>query len=302
MRSTVSILVILLAFSIATGCLKEVSSNNVSPPESTIEAVASPSPTPIPTSAVIPTPDPTSIPTITLEDTPEAIIDCLAPNATVYHDTRPPDGRTLVNNVAATDPTWRQLRAFLLLDKTDEKDYIEPSYTCGNFAGDLHDNAEIVGIRTAYVTLGLEGKSVGHALNAFCTTDRGLVFIDCTHSNGSDPSETYSWDKVAFVEIGEEYGLSDLDVTSCFTYGCYEKYKQKRLAFQSNFDDYNEEVEEFNDWVKDQVFIIGSEDHETAIEWQMSLTTTKDALDEEEESLGTYWDPLDHVSDVEIYW
>ena len=301
------LLVIILALTIITSCINKVSSNYDNNPEPTAEAIVSPTPTPVPTpTAIIPTPAPTStptpVPTLIVEDTPVAIIDCLAPNASVFHNTQPPDGRVLVNNNAATDPTWRQLRAFLLLDTTDEKEYIEPSYTCGDFAGDLHDNAEVVGIRAAYVILDLEGRTIGHALNAFCTTDRGLVFIDCTHSNGSESNGIHSWDKVAFVEIGEEYGLSDLDATSCFTYRCYERYKQRRLAYQSNLDDYNNEVEAFNDWVEGQVFIIGTEDHQTAIDWQVSLNATKDALNLEEESLGTYWEPLDRVSNAEIYW
>jgi len=42
------------------------------------------------------------------------------------------------------------------------------SFVCADFAETLHNNAEKVGIRVAYVTVnGI------HALNAFDTTDRG---------------------------------------------------------------------------------------------------------------------------------
>jgi len=51
---------------------------------------------------------------------------------------------------------------------------------CGDFAETLHNKAEAAGIRTAFVHIELDDEDTGHALNAFHTTDKGLVFIDCT--------------------------------------------------------------------------------------------------------------------------
>ena len=83
------------------------------------------------------------------------------------------------NNPNAINPSWNQLLKFLEQDKTDTYPYIEGKFVCGNFALMLHDNAEIAGWRCAYVTVYLSG--VCHALNAFKTTDSGLVYIDCTN-------------------------------------------------------------------------------------------------------------------------
>ena len=54
------------------------------------------------------------------------------------------------------------------------------SFVCADFAEMLHNNAEAAGIRAAYVCIMLLNETEGHTLNAFETTDKGLVFIDCT--------------------------------------------------------------------------------------------------------------------------
>ena len=61
---------------------------------------------------------------------------------------------------------------------------------CGDFAERLHNEAEKAGIRCAYVSIDLSGytdpahlgipSNSGHALDAFQTSDRGLVYIDAT--------------------------------------------------------------------------------------------------------------------------
>jgi len=85
----------------------------------------------------------------------------------------------LTNNNNAKDPTWLELRAFLLEDKTDKNLYIPGEYECGNFAEELHNNAEADGIRTAFVGIHYY-DDVSHAINAFKTTDLGLVYVDVT--------------------------------------------------------------------------------------------------------------------------
>ena len=92
-----------------------------------------------------------------------------------------PNGQTVVleNNPNAINPSRNQLLKFLEQDKTDTYPYIEGKFVCANFALTLHNNAEIAGWRCAYVTVYLSG--VYHALNAFKTTDDGLVYIDCTN-------------------------------------------------------------------------------------------------------------------------
>lgn len=105
----------------------------------------------------------------------------------------------LVDNPGAGDPTWAELLSFLRLDKTDTRQYIHDVYVCGHFAEDLHNNAEEYGIRAAFVTVKF---SVGpsHALNAFKTGDRGLVYIDVTGVPPSTPRPT-SVDTLVKLEL-----------------------------------------------------------------------------------------------------
>lgn len=121
------------------------------------------------------------------------------PDAALYPGTWMMD--YLVNNESASDPTWAELLDFLLEDKTDENTYTSVVYDCGCFARDVHNNAERAGIRAAYVYIYL--SATRHAFNAFKTTDKGLVFIDCTGSRESEPSRCY--DKIVDVQLGGNY-------------------------------------------------------------------------------------------------
>ena len=89
-----------------------------------------------------------------------------------------------------------------------------PPDVCGDFAERLHNNAEMAGIRCAYVAIDLSGytdpnnygigSNTGHALDAFQTTDRGLVYVDDTgipvSSSGSSRCV-----KTVNVVVGEPY-------------------------------------------------------------------------------------------------
>lgn len=112
---------------------------------------------------------------------------------------------TLQNNPNATNPTWEELKAFLLEDTTDNKKYDFDTFVCADFAELLHNNAEAAGFRAAFVSIELGPCSYfpfggGHAFNAFETTDRGLVYIDCTSSN-----QGINADKIVEVEVGKDY-------------------------------------------------------------------------------------------------
>lgn len=111
-------------------------------------------------------------------------------------------GAGIVNNATATDPTWAQLLDFLLRDKTDQRDYVPDVYVCQNFAMDVHNNAEQAGIRAAYVVVKLPNSY--RSLNAFRTTDKGLIFIDCTGREASQARPS-SLDKSVSVAPGKLY-------------------------------------------------------------------------------------------------
>lgn len=178
----------------------------------------------------------------------------------------------LVNNPNATNPTYARLVAFIKKDPTDRQRYIssadvsigsgEVPYVCSDFAEDLHNNAEAAGIIAAWVSIKFAGDNEGHACNAFETTDRGLVYIDCTGGNLWDQltfqivetdeglysinNYPISWDKVAYIEVGKAYGAIDIARASSLSYSFYEEYKQDCENFDNLIDEYNREVMRFN--------------------------------------------------------
>ncbi|HID42535.1 MAG TPA: hypothetical protein EYP30_01960 [Archaeoglobaceae archaeon] len=76
----------------------------------------------------------------------------------------------------------------------------------------LHNNAEVNGIRAGFVEIDLVGREP-HALNVFNTTDRGIVFVDCTGIDDRKVSlkeqekflGSYFWDSLGIVEDIEIY-------------------------------------------------------------------------------------------------
>ena len=230
----------------------------------------------------------------------------------IYYDKQPLyGGFNLVSNPSATNPTWEQLIEFIASDATDQLIYIEDEYMCGNFAETLHNNAEQAGIRAAWVAIDFADNTVGHALNAFYTLDTGLIFVDCTGGvlELTSPSSKEShnsdviYDKIAYVKIGDEYGLIDVDAARPSEYTFYEYYEEQWELYESWLEDYNDRVDEYNSLVGGRTVI------ENLLEY-MRLKAMYDQLEEERigleylvERLGDYWwEPLGVVSHVEVYW
>jgi hypothetical protein len=111
------------------------------------------------------------------------------------------EGGALVDNATASDSTWAELLDFLLEDRTDENPYVPGVYECGNFAKDVHNNAESAGIRAGYVRLYF--RDTAHSINAFQTTDEGLVFVDCTGKREPEPGRSY--DRVVALKLWDDY-------------------------------------------------------------------------------------------------
>jgi hypothetical protein len=86
---------------------------------------------------------------------------------------------------------------FVKADKTDEKAYTS-SYVCSGFAQDLHNNAEKAGIKCAWVGCSFT-QGLGHAFNEFDTTDKGIVYIDCT----GVPTPDGNQDKILDCVVGK---------------------------------------------------------------------------------------------------
>jgi len=75
------------------------------------------------------------------------------------------------------DPSYQEMKDFLKQDEASEREYVESEYICVDFAAAVKANAAEEGIRCAYVVIEYRGGS-GHAIVAFDTTDRGLVYIE----------------------------------------------------------------------------------------------------------------------------
>jgi len=243
----------------------------------------------------------------------------------------------LINYRNATDPSWDELISFLKADNTDKQPYNDLSFVCSDFAEMLHNNAEANGIRAGFVGLDLKGREP-HALNVFNTTDRGIVFVDCT---GSDSVYQFidgqlveikpeNNDKIAYVMKGKEYGLISLDYALSPDYSFYEEYKMKKEEFEMELQMYNRMVMEYNrdveDFIKDvevykmelgngtiydesefkklsAIFEELKTREEELNKRNKELKQMLEDLKNKEKSVGNYfWDSLGIVENIEIYW
>jgi hypothetical protein len=75
-----------------------------------------------------------------------------------------------------SDPTFLQMKNFLASDKTDQNTYNIATYNCQNFCADVIANAAKAKIRCAFVSI--DERSSGHAIIAFNTTDKGIIYIE----------------------------------------------------------------------------------------------------------------------------
>ena len=75
------------------------------------------------------------------------------------------------------DPTYAAMQTFLTSDKTDQNTYNATTYNCVNFSADVIANAAKLNIRCAYISIDFPGTT-GHAIVAFNTTDKGMVYIE----------------------------------------------------------------------------------------------------------------------------
>jgi hypothetical protein len=228
----------------------------------------------------------------------------------------------LIDNPDAVNPTYAELVAFVEQDTTDTNDYfIDPSigYVCADFAEDVHNNAEAAGIRAASVSVEFEEGGEGHALNAFDTTDRGLVYIDCTGQSFGDKLSVHaektgegytvvyddpgSWDAVAYIEVGKEYGLIPLAKARALYYGFYDEYREKWQEYQALLASFNEEVSRFNQEVKGRTYYEGSAELARVEAWRAELESQSETLDGLSDELGNVWfEPKGIVKDVRLHW
>ena len=194
----------------------------------------------------------------------------------------------LSENAQASDVSWQQVKEFVMNDDTNAHLYITDSFVCADFAALLHNRAEAAGIKTAYVSIEF-AEGPAHALNAFNTTDRGLVYVDCTGPGFQSPTFGDSldgqaiyaeYDKVAYVVVGRAYGLITLDKATSFNYGFYEQWMQQ-------WDDYEAKVDLYNH---------GSLTYK-------ERQVLRNQIEVLRAILGDYcWEPLGIVTSVNVHW
>jgi len=255
---------------------------------------------------------------LTVRSTVESrsIVEVMGDSVDVIYDAQPPyvadpfgSPIVLVNRESARDVTWAELVRFLLADPTDESPYVQDERMCGAFAEQLHNNAEKAGIRAAWVSLDLKEREIGHALNAFVTTDRGLVFIDST---GDDPSAVFSpdarrdgceCDRVAYVRVGSEYGLISVDRASGPSYETYVAYSRAWDEYLADVAAFNSLVEEYNSLVRGRTLTAGSEEARRALRMRADLDARLRDIEIQRELLGPCrWISLGVVEYVRLYW
>ena len=230
----------------------------------------------------------------------------------------------LINNPNATNPTYAMLVAFIVANSVDTNTYFKggpKAYVCSDFAEDVHNDAEAAGIRAAWVSIDLQGEDEGHALNLFETSDRGLVYIDCTGERHGfvfipeinkylklNPAifpepESESNDKVAYVEIGKEYGLLPIDRAESLSYSFYEEYERKWQRYERLLNDYNDEVAQYNQEIEGKIYYEGTPELASIEAWEATLRQQEQELDEVKEELGDFRvEPLGIVEDINVYW
>ncbi len=245
-----------------------------------------------------------------------AIQDVLGEDVDVFYGVQPPyvtgplgEPVNLVRVEGRRDVPWQELMDFLSQDPTDESPYVQDVYMCGGFSETLYNNAAAAGIRAAWVSLDIRGRAVGHALNAFFTTDRGLVFVDCTGGDtaavvlsGSD-EDACEHDRIAYVQPGLEYGLVSIDRAESPSYDFYQQYAALWDAYVLDLGEFNRLVAEYNTFVRGRTLIAGSADARRAQTLRRELEATQTDLQLQLQVLGNCrWVSLGVVDSVRIYW
>jgi hypothetical protein len=215
----------------------------------------------------------------------------------------------LVNNDEARDVTLAELLEFIRADATDESPYVQDLRMCGTFAEQLHNSAEAAGIRAAWVSLDLQGQEIGHALNAFVTTDRGLVFVDST---GDNPLAIVSpdggrgeceCDRIAYVRVGSEYGLISIDRAVDPTYDYYVTYSAAWESYLGDVSAFNALAVEYNAMVQGRTLVAGSDEARAALRMRAELDAVRTELEMQREVLGPCrWTTLGVVESARLYW
>lgn len=144
--------------------------------------------------------------------------------------------------------SYNDLIAFLNTDNTEDKLYVLPTYTCVDFSADLYNDAEVNRIKCALVSVHFKEPIPGHAFNAFETTDKGIVYIDCTGINATCIEDGYrATDNNVYLQAGDQLGeLPDNQTGGNLNYAFYADRMERINAYMALLDQYNKDVEAYN--------------------------------------------------------
>lgn len=212
--------------------------------------------------------------------------------------------RNLVERIEQADLInigWVELKQFLAADNADSLTYIEGSFDCSGFAITLRDNATSCGIRCAYVEIEFFTGN-GHALNAFETTDMGLIYIDNIDA-----------DQVAYVETGKPYGVISLDGVKSRYISCNgdpsEFYDLPEYINQSNpfrysyYLDYQDRVKFYNETISAYNEAVDRYNHGNRRLTYEQLSQWLDNIDSLGKDLcSAFYQSGDKVQNIETYW
>lgn len=84
---------------------------------------------------------------------------------------------TFVSANVPRNTTYIEAIQFISEDRTDNNLYVTGEYVCANFSADFQSNALKTGLNCGVVTV-FFADGTNHALNAFNTTDMGLVYVE----------------------------------------------------------------------------------------------------------------------------
>lgn len=113
---------------------------------------------------------------------------------------------------ASTDSrpvSFSQLHYFISILQLHTKSYVLHQHDCKHFAMDLFNLAHDEKIMAQYIGVQFVNEKVGHALVAFPTTDRGLVYVDIT-PGARDGVPVYNRSFVGLAE-GRPYVMVEYD-------------------------------------------------------------------------------------------
>lgn len=229
------------------------------------------------------------------------------------------DGKAIIltNNATASDHTFDELMAFILADNSDTREYIVSgpgAFVCADFAEAVHNNAEAAGIRAAWVGLTFDGTKEGHALNAFETSDKGLVYIDCTNSGlAIEGKEPRSRDAIAYIETGKKYGVLPIERVLAakyeyypFEYQFYVDCEKAWLEYEEKLKVFNKEVTRYNSESSSQVLIFGSPEAQKMLLWKQELLAAQRELETLQAQAGERWMESEYssypVKSANIHW